>query len=102
MTGKAWILGIVLGLGSGGGLFPTPEAFARGSAKPADPVLIEFPRSFKWCMATAGHAIEGGNFDSDWWQWEQDNWGVSSGGAVDHWHRVDDDGALLEEMHANT
>lgn len=30
-----------------------------------------FPKDFLWGTAQSGHAIEGGNFASDWWRWEQ-------------------------------
>ncbi len=30
-----------------------------------------FPDAFLWGGALLGHAVEGGNFHSDWWRWEQ-------------------------------
>lgn len=30
-----------------------------------------FPKDFLWGTAQSGHSIEGGNFASDWWRWEQ-------------------------------
>jgi beta-glucosidase len=30
-----------------------------------------FPKEFLWGTAQSGHSIEGGNFASDWWRWEQ-------------------------------
>ncbi|MBI3544450.1 MAG: family 1 glycosylhydrolase, partial [Deltaproteobacteria bacterium] len=62
-----------------------------------------FPKNFKWCVATAAHQIEGGNVNSDWWDWEQIPGNVKrgerSGAACDHWNRLDEDIRLLTELH---
>jgi beta-glucosidase len=31
---------------------------------------VQFPKNFKWCVATAAHQIEGDNFNSDHYKWE--------------------------------
>jgi len=62
----------------------------------------EFPSEFKWCVATAAHQIEGGNTNSDWWDWEQAGHifqNQSSNPADDHWNRVSEDIALLQQLH---
>ncbi|MBI3556373.1 MAG: family 1 glycosylhydrolase [Deltaproteobacteria bacterium] len=64
---------------------------------------VEFPSSFKWCVATAAHQIEGGNTNSDWWDWEQipghvKN-GERSGAACGHWDRLEEDTRLLSGLH---
>ncbi len=47
---------------------------------------------FKWCVATAGHQIEGENFDSDWWAFEQKPGTIArkenSSCAADSWNRL--------------
>lgn len=77
-------------------------ALARGPKPPAHAVHLQFPTGFQWCTATAAHQIEGRNIDSDWWEWELDNWGVTSGVAVDHWNRVDEDIRLMKDLNAGT
>ena len=32
--------------------------------------MSDFPGGFLWGSATAAHQVEGGNTNSDWWQWE--------------------------------
>ncbi|MBI5652599.1 MAG: glycoside hydrolase family 1 protein [Chloroflexi bacterium] len=32
---------------------------------------MKFPDGFLWGAATAAHQVEGGNFNNDWWDWEQ-------------------------------
>ncbi len=34
-------------------------------------LMAAFPRDFLWGTAQSGHSIEGANFASDWWRWEQ-------------------------------
>jgi len=33
--------------------------------------MAAFPPDFLWGTSQSGHQIEGGNFASDWWRWEQ-------------------------------
>src|SRR5262245_48895300 len=52
-----------------------------------------FPEGFRWGAATAAHQIEGGNWNNDWWAWEQTPGSaaqVPSGdacGSWEHWRR---------------
>lgn len=32
---------------------------------------LKFPENFLWGTATSAHQVEGNNFNSDWWYWEQ-------------------------------
>ena len=65
----------------------------------------DFPAGFKWCVATSAHQIEGGNTNSDWWDWEQAPGhirnGDRSGQAPDHWNRLAQDTRLLQELHVS-
>jgi beta-glucosidase len=60
-----------------------------------------FPPGFRWGTATAGHQIEGGNWNSDWWAFEHDPTSgcvEPSGDACDSWHLWPDDVALCREL----
>jgi beta-glucosidase len=61
----------------------------------------DFPESFLWGAATAAHQVEGDNVNSDWWRFEHSS-GTSakesSGDAIDHYHRFDEDFRLLASM----
>ncbi len=62
---------------------------------------IPFPDGFRWGTATAAHQIEGGNWNNDWWQWEQTPGSgcvEPSGDACDSWNRGAEDVALLAEL----
>ncbi|HEY1650613.1 MAG TPA: family 1 glycosylhydrolase [Acidimicrobiales bacterium] len=53
-----------------------------------------FPEGFTWGTATAAHQIEGGNFNNDWWAFEQAPGSVCtepSGDACDSWERWEED-----------
>lgn len=62
-----------------------------------------FPEKFQWCVATAGHQIEGYNQDSDWWEFETHPGNIKngerSGRATDHWNRMEQDVALMKSIH---
>lgn len=61
----------------------------------------DFPESFLWGAATAAHQVEGDNHNSDWWRYEHGPLSAareSSGDAIDHLHRYQDDFALLAEL----
>jgi beta-glucosidase len=66
---------------------------------------LAFPAGFLWGTATAAHQVEGGNSNSDWWEWEL-RAGTPckepSGTAIDHYNRYDSDVALLAELGFNT
>ncbi|MFH1016931.1 MAG: family 1 glycosylhydrolase [Pseudomonadota bacterium] len=64
--------------------------------------FVRFPDTFKWCVATSGHQIEGNNVNSDWWRWEHSKGkiinGEMSGWATDHWNRVEEDAQLISDL----
>ena len=71
-------------------------------ATSASAATLRFPEGFKWCVATAGHQIEGYNDNSDWWAWEQlpgkIRNGEKSGAASDHWNHLEEDTALMKAI----
>ncbi|EKE19559.1 MAG: hypothetical protein ACD_8C00138G0002 [uncultured bacterium] len=60
---------------------------------------LQFPKDFQWGVATSSYQVEGGNSNSDWWQWEKlgraDN---ESGRACDYWNLYKQDHDLLEQL----
>lgn len=66
--------------------------------------MRDFPSDFLWGAATAGHQVEGGNTNSNWWAFEhKPDTPVQepSGDAIDHLHRYDSDFALLGALGYN-
>ncbi|MEM7113014.1 MAG: family 1 glycosylhydrolase [Chloroflexota bacterium] len=60
-----------------------------------------FPDGFLWGTATAAHQVEGNNSNSDFWVLEhlpETIFVEPSGDAIDHYHRYDDDMALLADL----
>lgn len=64
--------------------------------------VVRFSKDFKFCVATAGHQIEGQNSASDWWEWEKIpgkiKTGEHSGRATDHLGRLEEDVQLLNNI----
>jgi beta-glucosidase len=63
-----------------------------------------FPAGFLWGSSTAAHQIEGGNWNSDWWEWEHKPGTPCvepSGDACDFLHLYEADIAMLAEMGHN-
>jgi beta-glucosidase len=66
---------------------------------------LAFSPGLLWGAATAAHQIEGGNFRSDWWDWEQrpgTPCADRSGDACDHYRRFASDIALFAALGLNT
>ena len=66
--------------------------------------MSDFPSGFLWGNATATHQLEGGNTNSDWWQWKHTPGSTameSSGNGNDHWHRYNKHFALLGALGQN-
>jgi beta-glucosidase len=62
----------------------------------------QFPNDFLWGAATSSYQIEGGNSNSDWWEWERKGrTGNESGMACDYWNRWKEDHGLAEELGVN-
>ena len=61
---------------------------------------MEYPDGFIWGAATAAHQVEGGNWNSDWWEWEHNPASLCvepSGDACDQYHRYEADFDLMVE-----
>jgi beta-glucosidase len=60
---------------------------------------LKFPEGFLWGVATSSYQIEGGNSNSDWWDWEkQEKANNESGKACDYWNLYKKDHDLLSEL----
>src|SRR5262249_23232694 len=63
-----------------------------------------FPDGVLWGCATAAHQVEGGNHNSDWWEFERRggiHTGDSADPACDQYRRFREDFALLGRLHNN-
>ena len=64
-----------------------------------------FPAGFLWGTSQAGHQIEGDNFDSDWWHWEQRpgriDGGTNSQDAAQHLSQFKRDFDLARDLGQN-
>ncbi len=62
---------------------------------------IRFPDGFLWGTATAAHQVEGGNVNTDWWEFEHDptsGCADVSGDACDSFNRYPEDIALVADL----
>lgn len=61
-----------------------------------------FPNDFLWGTSQSGHQIEGENFNSDWWPWEQRPGRIADGSiskeAAGHWDRFEQDLDLARDL----
>lgn len=67
--------------------------------------LSTFPGDFLWGATVSAHKVEGGNFDNDWWRWEQRPTriadGATSARAADHFNRYEEDFSLARKLGLN-
>lgn len=63
--------------------------------------MIRFPKDFFWGAATSAYQVEGGNSNSDWWQWEKKHGLPSSGAACRHYDLFSQDFDLVQRLHQN-
>lgn len=64
---------------------------------------LKFPQGFLWGAATSAHQVEGNNYNSDWWEWEQKTQPPSnqSGIACDQYNRYEEDFDLAKSFNHN-
>lgn len=66
---------------------------------------LRFPDGFLWGTATSAYQVEGNNRNNQWWAWEQEGGHIRDGSvcgiACDHYHRFDEDFALMESLGFN-
>ncbi|MFH0739360.1 MAG: glycoside hydrolase family 1 protein [Candidatus Omnitrophota bacterium] len=64
--------------------------------------MIEFPKDFLWGAATSAYQVEGGNSNSDWWEWEKKA-GLKdlSGEACRHYELYREDFDLVQSLNHN-
>jgi beta-glucosidase len=63
---------------------------------------LKFPENFLWGTATAAHQVEGGNVNSDWWQWEKNKpEDRRSGKAADQYVRYEEDFKIARSLNLN-
>jgi beta-glucosidase len=66
---------------------------------------MTFPSGFLWGTATSAHQTEGGNFNTDWWDFEhagRTRSKESSGDACDSWNRWAEDLDICAALNLNT
>jgi len=72
----------------------------------SDEEYLYFPDNFLWGSATASYQVEGRNFASNWWRFEQKEGNIknydSAEIAVDHYNLYKEDIALMKEMNLNS
>ncbi len=76
---------------------------AHGEAQMNFPKL---PKDFRFCVSTAAHQIEGGNNNSDWWNFEQTPGNIklnqNSSVATDSWGHLSEDLQNLNYLGVDT
>ena len=64
----------------------------------------QFPKDFLWGAGTSAHQVEGGNWNSDWWEFEHTKGtpiAEPSGDTCDQYHRYPQDIALMADLGLN-
>jgi len=64
---------------------------------------LKFPDGFFWGAATSAHQVEGGNINSDWWDWELHNQppDFRSGRACDSYNLYEEDFQIAKDLNQN-
>lgn len=63
---------------------------------------LKFPSNFLWGVATSSYQVEGGNSNTDWWEWEKQGKAKDeSGVACDYYDRFKTDHNFLTQLGCN-
>ena len=84
--------------------FQLPSSYNSSVFTAANSTTLKpFPENFLWGISTAGHQVEGDNFASQWYVWEQaGKTRHKSGKTVDFLHRYPQDIELAKSLGVNT
>ncbi|MDD5155212.1 MAG: glycoside hydrolase family 1 protein [Candidatus Omnitrophica bacterium] len=63
--------------------------------------MIKFPQGFLWGAAASAYQVEGGNSNSDWWEWEKKTGRQNSGQACRHYELYEQDFDLAKNLNQN-
>lgn len=68
--------------------------------------ILTFPGGFLWGAATASYQVEGGNYNSNWWRFEQEEGTIKNGDsaevAIDHYNKFEEDFGLAQALNLNS
>jgi beta-glucosidase len=77
-------------------------ALSEESVEPSEGAgALRFPNGFIWGAATAAHQVEGGNVNSDWWEWEHtagSGCSEPSGDACGSYERWPEDVGIVADL----
>lgn len=62
---------------------------------------LQLPSGFLFGAASSAHQVEGDNFNSDWWMYEQQGKLPKSGKAADHYNRYEEDLSIAKQIGLN-
>jgi len=89
----------------GGLLLNTSFGYNQDLTHKSSHERLFFPEGFLWGSTTASYQIEGGNYNSNWWSFEQDRSRIDGGGsaeiATDHYNRYAEDIELMSQLNLN-
>ncbi|MBN2016281.1 glycoside hydrolase family 1 protein [Candidatus Dojkabacteria bacterium] len=72
----------------------------------SDEEILIFPENFLWGAATASYQVEGGNVNSSWWRFEQEEGRIKNGdrtdGIINHYGRYEEDFDLASKLSLNS
>lgn len=72
----------------------------------SDEKILDFPEGFLWGAATASYQVEGGNYNSSWWDFEQLEGSIKNGEsaeyAVNHYDMYSSDIDLMKDLNLNS
>jgi beta-glucosidase len=73
----------------------------QAAARAEERGTLRFPKGFIWGAATSAHQVEGGNVNSDWWEWEHTPGSACvepSGDACGSYERWPEDVSIVADL----